>query len=677
MIHLDFIGNENFEDLNNKEWLETNGLGGWTSSAITSCHTRRYHGLLVAATKPPTERMVLVSKMDETIVVNGERFELGANNYGEVVHPTGYKYLCSFTKSLCSEFVYEAGVVCLRKSILMPHGENTTIIKYEVVKTETPFILEWLPLLAGRGYHQLMHARDIDLINGYENNQLKIKLNAQTPDVFIYLHGGNYNTSPNWYYHFNYSIENYRGLDFIEDLFTPGTLSKELSEGDIFYLVLSTNDYSSTNVEAVFNKEIKRRTALINKETSNTVQQLVLAADQFIVKRNLSLNSSLIGEDQEGATIIAGYHWFTDWGRDTMISLPGLCISTKRFDDAKKILYAFAQSVDRGMLPNRFQDNGEAPEYNNVDGTLWYFIAIYKYLQATGDREFVLEKLLPVLKEIIDWHYRGTRYNIHVDEDGLLYAGEKGFQLTWMDARIGDWVVTPRMGKPVEIQALWYNALQIFSKLLELNGQEDDAVKMLQQAGRVKESFENRFWCDEGNYLYDVIDENGIPDKSFRPSQVFAISLPFALIEGQKAKTVMKLVEEKLYTPKGLRSLSPDDNRYIRFYGGNQWQRDSSYHQGTVWSWLLGPYIDAIYKTHGSSAALTKARKIIENFLPHLSEAGIGTISEIFDGEAPHKPRGCVAQAWSVAEILRVIKTYQLDLIMTTPKKIKNVVATG
>jgi predicted glycogen debranching enzyme len=676
MIQFDFSGKENFEELNNKEWLETNGLGGWGGSSITGCHTRRYHGLLAAATKPPTERMVLVSKMDETIIVNGERFELGTNNYGGVIHPKGYQYLRSFTKSLCSEFVYEAGGVRLRKSILMPHGENTTIIKYEVVKAETPFILEWLPLLAGRDYHQLMHAQDINLTNGFENNQLKIKLNDQPPDVFIHLYGGNYNTNPNWYYHFNYSIENYRGLDFIEDLFTPGTLSKELGEGDIFYLVLSTNDYSSIDVEAVFKKEIKRRTALINKETTNTVQQLVLAADQFIVQRNLTPN--YVSTDQEeAATIIAGYHWFTDWGRDTMISLPGLCISTKRFDDAKKILYAFAQSVDRGMLPNRFQDNGEAPEYNNVDGTLWHFIAIYKYLQATGDREFVLEKLLPVLKDIIDWHYRGTRYNIHVDEDGLLYAGEKGFQLTWMDARVGNWVVTPRMGKPVEIQALWYNALQIFSKLLELNGQKDDAVKMLQQAGRVKESFENKFWYDEGDYLYDVIDENEIPDKSFRPNQLFAISLPFALIEGQKAKTVMKLVEEKLYTTKGLRSLSPDDNRYIRFYGGNQWQRDSSYHQGTVWSWLLGPYIDAIYKTHGSSAALTKARKIIENFLPHLSEAGIGTISEIFDGEAPHRPRGCIAQAWGVAEILRVIKAYQLDSIMAIPKKIKNVVATG
>jgi predicted glycogen debranching enzyme len=359
-----------------------------------------------------------------------------------------------------------------------------------------------------------------------------------------------------------------------------------------------------------------------------------------------------------------------------MISLPGLCISTKRFNDAKKILYAFAQSVDSGMLPNRFQDNAEAPEYNNVDGTLWYFIAVYKYLQATGDKEFVLNELLPVLKNIIDWHYRGTRFNIHVDEDSLLYAGEKGFQLTWMDAKVGDWVVTPRMGKPVEIQALWYNAVHIFSRLLQLNGQDDDANNMLQQARRIKESFENKFWYEEGGYLYDVINENGMPDKSFRPNQLFAISLPFPLLENGKAKSVMNLVEEKLYTPKGLRSLSPDDNRYIRFYGGSPWQRDSSYHQGTVWSWLLGAYIDGIYKTNGSSVALSKAKEVIENFIPHLAEAGIGTVSEIFDGQPPHKSRGCMAQAWGVAEILRVIKTYQLDSIVSSAKNSrKDVVA--
>ena len=321
-------------------------------------------------------------------------------------------------------------------------------------------------------------------------------------------------------------------------------------------------------------------------------------------------------------------------------------------------------------MPNRFRDNGEEPEYNNVDGTLWYFIAVYKYLLTTGDKDFVVHQILPVLKEIIGWHYKGTRYNIHVDEDGLLYAGERGQQLTWMDARIGAWVVTPRMGKPVEIQALWYNALRIFGELLQLNDQLDDVLLVNVSAERTKRSFVKKFWYAEGNYLYDNIDENGNPVAELRPNQLFAISLPFALIEGEKAKAVLKIVEENLYTPVGLRSLPKSDNHYVPVYGGDQWHRDSSYHEGTVWSWLLGPYIDAImseadpgsYQDTGLDglSAKEKALKVIEGFKYHLAEGCIGSVSEIFDAEAPHHPRGCVAQAWGVAEILRVIKYYQL-----------------
>jgi predicted glycogen debranching enzyme len=344
-----------------------------------------------------------------------------------------------------------------------------------------------------------------------------------------------------------------------------------------------------------------------------------------------------------------------------MISLTGLTLCTKRFDDARKILAAFAQSVDKGMLPNRFQDNGEAPEYNNVDGTLYYFIAIYEFLKTSKDKKFVLENLLSVLKEIIEWHFKGTRYNIHADQDGLLYAGEHGYQLTWMDARVGDWVVTPRMGKPVEIQALWYNALCIFSELLTLNKEKEAAALYSEKAAIVKDAFLSRFWNHEGQYLYDNIEPDNQPDATLRPNQLLAISLPFPLVEGKMAKSMMKVIEAKLYTPKGLRSLSPDDAHYVPHYGGDQLSRDSAYHQGTVWSWLLGPYVDAIFRTNGSSSALTKAKKVIRNFLPHLEEAGIGTISEIFDAEHPFAPRGCIAQAWGVAELLRVIKTYELE----------------
>jgi predicted glycogen debranching enzyme len=321
------------------------------------------------------------------------------------------------------------------------------------------------------------------------------------------------------------------------------------------------------------------------------------------------------------------------------------------------------------MLPNRFQEK-EPPEYNNVDGTLWYFIAVYKYLQATNDKKFVLNEILPGLKDIIDWHFKGTRYNIHVNEDGLLFAGEVGQQLTWMDARIGTWVVTPRMGKPVEIQALWYNVLKIFAELLRLNGQKKDADAVEGSAAKAKESFDKLFWYAEGNYLYDVIDEHGKPNTELRPNQLFAISLPFALLDGDKASAVLKIVDEKLYTPVGLRSLPMEDVHYVHHYGGDQWHRDSSYHEGTVWSWLLGAYVDALVKV---KRQMSDVKKVIEDFKYHLNEGCIGQVSEIFDADAPHHPRGCVAQAWGIAELLRVMKEYELYEVKSEKTKKKKV----
>jgi predicted glycogen debranching enzyme len=361
-----------------------------------------------------------------------------------------------------------------------------------------------------------------------------------------------------------------------------------------------------------------------------------------------------------------------------MISLPGLCLSTGRFDDARKILDAFARSLDKGMLPNRFTDKGDTPEYNNVDGTLWFFIAIHKYLKATNDKEFVLKELLPVLKDIIDHHYAGTRYHIHVDEDELLFAGETGVQLTWMDAKIGDWVVTPRTGKPVEVQALWYNALCIYSELLNLDEQVKLSKHFNERAQLVKDHFLSRFWYQEGGYLYDVIDANGEPDSSLRPNQLLALSLPYPLIEGEKAISMFSVIERKLYTPKGLRSLSPDHEQYTPHYGGNQYQRDAAYHQGAVWSWLIGPYIDAIMKVQdyigwNGLKGKKKAQKVADVFVTHLNEGCIGNVSEIFDAEAPHHTRGCVAQAWGVGEILRVIQEYKLAMI-EKPAKMRKMI---
>ena len=643
---------QNFKDANEYEWLETNGLGGWSSSSIIGANTRRYHGLFVAAIVPPTERMVLLSKLDETIVLNNKRMELGCNLFkNDVIHPTGNDYIKSFNKELFPEWIYEVEGIRIKKKIGMVHNENTVVILYDVLKAPGAFTLELLPLIAARGSHSLQHAGpqmrwDATFNDGVFHNQPD-----GTVDLYISIPGSSYQHKPGWFTDFKYSVEEYRGLDFMEDLFNHGLFSIHVQKGDSIGIIISTENPAGRDANKLLASEEKRKRKLLKDQPEDlTIQQLVLAADQFIVKRGENLK-----------TIIAGYHWFTDWGRDTMIALPGLCLSTGRFEDARKIIAAFAKSVSMGMLPNRFQDNNELPEYNNVDGTLWYFIAIQKYFEASGDSDFILKEILPVLKDIIDWHFRGTRYNIHVDTDGLLFAGEKGQQLTWMDARIGDWVVTPRMGKPVEVQALWYNALKVFAQLLQLNNQPHDAELVELSAAKTKESFDRLFWYTEGNYLFDVIDENGNGDASIRPNQLFAISLPFSLLDDEKSRLVVNLVTAKLYTPVGLRSLPTDDDRYVHQYGGDSWHRDGSYHQGTVWSWLLGAYVDALMKLKGKNYK-TQVKSIIKDFVYHLNEGGIGTVSEIFDADAPHHPRGCIAQAWSVAELLRVIKAYKINL---------------
>lgn len=650
---------DNFSGISQLEWLETNGLGGWSGSSLSGCNTRRYHGLLMAAIHPPSERMLLVSKLDETIIMNGSHYEFGTNDYGDAISPSGFQWLSSFKKDLFPEWIFQAAGIRLRKTITMVNGENTTLIRYEVLNTNSPFILQLLPLIAARGYHELQHSNNnifwkIDFKNGLFHNQ---PFNG-APDIYISVPGSSFQEVNKWYYKFNYLQEKYRGLDYVEDLFNHGIFQVELKDGDALDIMISTEDPTGKNPDTLFEREKNRRLSLLKGVHGELPGALTLSADQFIVNREIPAVAKE-ASPVSLKTVIAGYHWFTDWARDTMISLPGLCLQTGRYEDAKKIISVFAKSASMGMLPNRFMDNNEPPEYNNADGTLWFFNAVYEYLQTTHDRDFILKEILPVLKDIIQWHFKGTRFNIHADSDGLLYAGETGQQLTWMDARIGDWVVTPRMGKPVEIEALWYNALKIFETILLLNGESDSAGNILEKAEQAKKSFSEKYWYAEGNYLYDNIDESGKPDPSIRPNQVFALSLPFHLIEGEKAKAVMNVLRSKLYTPVGLRSLSPDDPNYKGNYGGNAFLRDGAYHQGTVWSWLLGPYVEAGMKTAGDQFR-TEAMDIINRFTYHLKEGCIGTVSEIFDGDSPYHPRGCVAQAWGVAELLRVIKIYSL-----------------
>ncbi|WP_324674192.1 amylo-alpha-1,6-glucosidase [Hymenobacter sp. GOD-10R] len=641
---------QDFEQALSREWLETNGLGGWASSTISGAHSRRYHGLLVAATRPPVDRQVLLSKLDETLVLGGQRYELGCNQYPGTVQPQGYQYLTQFQRNLFPEFTYEAGGVTLRKTIVALAGENTTLVRYEVLAAPASFTLELLPLLAGRNSHDFRHADDTPQPDFTRTDAIfQIRPQPNTPELYLAIPGASYAPRPLWFYQLEYAIEQERGEQYHEDLFSPGSFSLTLAAGDTVHILVSTDSPAGRDAAALLTQEQQRRAALLPPTAApdSLLYKLTLAADQFIVRRGTQLK-----------TVVAGYHWFTDWGRDTMIALPGLCLATSRFDDARLILQAFAQSVSEGMLPNRFPDSGEAPEYNTVDATLWFFVAIHHYRQASGDEAFVRE-LLPVLLDILAWHQRGTRFGIRVAEDGLLSAGEEGQQLTWMDAKVGDWVVTPRQGKAVEINALWYNALRIGSILAYDFEQPTTGQQLEEQASRLYAAFQPNFWNADLGCLYDCLHLDGTPDASIRPNQLFALSLPFPLLTGERAEQVLSVVAEHLYTPVGLRSLSPEDTRYQPIYEGPLLQRDGAYHQGTVWSWLLGPYVDALLYVHGQKLGQERAQQVLEAFTYHLREAGVGTISEIFDGQAPHYPRGCMAQAWSVAEVLRVATEFK------------------
>lgn len=647
MIHFDENICGNLEQATEREWLETNGLGGFASSTIIGLNTRRYHGLLTAATKPPVGRLLLLSKLEETLIVNGERFDLSSNQYPGAVHPQGYQYLKEFRLDPFPVFVYEVAGVTLEKSVFLVHGENTAVVQYKRRKksrTVKECRLEISPLVAFRDYHSTTHE------NTAINSQVESLEGLATihpyddlPELHFAHNADAMSLTGYWYRSFEFQAERERGLDFKEDLFNHFTLNFDLGKSTSAAVVASTKRHDATEAERLLKAEINRRKQLFSGVKRDAlVEALTHAADQFIVARG----------DQK--TVIAGYHWFSDWGRDTMIALPGLTLTTGRYEIAKSILLEFAKHVDRGMLPNRFPDAGEEPEYNTVDATLWYFEAVRALLAHTNDYDFVRKHLYDTLKDIIAWHKKGTRYQIHVDGDGLLFAGEFGVQLTWMDARIGDWVVTPRIGKPVEIQALWYNALCVMDELATKFGDSSKADCFAQMAEQAKQNFKLQFWNESAGCLYDVVDGDA-RDSSIRPNQIFAASLTHSMLDDDQARQVVEAVERELLTPVGLRSLSPNDPNYIGIYQGDMRSRDGAYHQGTVWPWPMGAFISAYLKINKrSKPARKQARKWLDNLLPHLDEACLGQVSEIFDGDLPHKPRGCVAQAWSVAELLRV-----------------------
>ena len=632
-----------------REWLETNGIGGFASSTITCLNTRRYHGLLVAATTVPCGRTVLVSKVEEIVLVDGRRYELGANQYPGVIHPTGYQYLKQFRLDPFPVFTYEIEGLEIEKSVFMIQGENTTVLQYRLGRAATDanavVLLEARPLIAFRDHHGTTHENnslntEVHIVDG----SVQVSPYPGLPELNLAHDGSEVDPTGHWYRNFEYRSERERGLDFVEDLFNPFAIRFDLSDRGDANLIASTEPHEAAQASVYRNAEVERRQSFASSAPVDheLISTLTAAADQYIVARG------------HLKTVIAGYHWFGDWGRDTMIALPGLTLVTARYETAKSILLEFARHVDQGMIPNRFPDEGERAEYNTVDATLWYFEAVRSLAHYTGDPEFIRGNLYAVLADIIDWHERGTRYGIHVEEDGLLNSGEEGVQLTWMDAKVGDLVVTPRRGKPVEIQALWYNALCVMEQFALEFGDEVGRDRYRAMAELAKRNFNLLFWNDDACCLYDCV--NGEErDGSIRPNQVIAASLPYSMLDRNKARRVVEVVERRLWTPLGLRTLAPDDPRYRPRCEGGIWERDSAYHQGTVWPWLMGPFITAYVKSQGRTrASRQRAAEWLGPFFAHLSEAGLGHISEICDGDTPHTPRGCIAQAWSVAELLRV-----------------------
>ena len=644
-----------------REWLITNGIGGYGAGTVSGLLTRRYHGLLIAALQPPTQRTLLLTKLNETVTYNNLDYALYCDRWADgAIVPQGYNNIERFfLEGTTPVWQYRLGDAVLEKRIWMQQGENTTYIRYTLVDGNGAIALSLDALVNYRDHHGDTHANDWCMALNTVDAGIKVKAHPNAAALYLLANGSNPSTitwkpSHIWYYNYYLAIEKYRGLTPIEDHLLAGTCTATLNPGESVTVVASTRPDPNLDIDSAWNQQQRHERDILAQAKSTTpdsdednpewIDRLILAADCFIVDRPTN-------DFPEGKTVIAGYPWFSDWGRDTMISLPGLTLSTGRFSVARFILRTFARYVDRGMLPNLFPDGGEAPDYNTVDATLWYFEAVYAYYLHTQDRSAIAE-LFPILSEIITHYRQGTRYNIHQDADGLIYAGQTGVQLTWMDAKVDDWVVTPRIGKPVEINALWYNALVIMDRFASIL--ERPTAEYSDLAETVRIGFQ-RFWNDESGYCHDVIDTSDGDDPSLRPNQIFAVSLPSlqqapALLNFEQQKSIVDTITKELLTPYGLRTLATQHPDYQGQYGGDRRQRDGAYHQGTVWAWLIGHFIQAHLKVYRQPQT---ARNLLMPMAEHLAAGCVGNISEIFDADSPFVPRGCFAQAWSVAEVLR------------------------
>ena len=666
----DNLSDAEFHSMTETEWLVTNGLGGYASGTMANTLTRVFHGYLIAALPSPLGRTMMLNNVTEEVVFPDGKCialnELFQENSDAAPVREATRYLTQFTlQSGLPIWTYEVNGVSIEKRLVLPHDQNTTYISYKLTYGKGPVKLRLRPCVNMRPHEAPVNTPIGTYTFSVQNAQYELQREpgSQYPPLRMSVIGSDcaFVIDAREIKNITYEIERSRGYIWCGNLWSPGYFTIDLTGDSWSTLIASTEAWAVTQAltpRQAWNAEVDRKRRLLReahpKACDESCRELIWAADQFIfepVGRPEDATRAHAAGD-ELRSIIAGYHWFTDWGRDTMISLEGLTLTTGRYFEANYILRTFAHYIKDGLIPNMFPEGHVTGLYHTADATLWFFHAFSRYYQYTQDHH-LLEHLLPSMLDIVQHHLQGTLFNIHVDpSDGLLVQGQEGYQLTWMDAKVDNWVVTPRRGKAVEINALWYNALRLLENWLHDLNRHDEANKISAHADRAKASFNQKFWNKNLGFLFDVIDgENPSADAYCRPNQIFALSLAFPILNEEHWLPVLATVKAKLLTPVGLRSLAPGEPEYKARYDGDLRSRDAAYHQGTVWGWLIGPFVDAWLRVHPDQ--WESAREFLDGFRAHLTQACVGSISEIFDAEAPFTPRGCCAQAWSVAEVLR------------------------
>lgn len=642
---------KNYVNISEKEWLVTNGIGGYASSSICFTNTRQYHGLLVAALNPPVGRKVFISKIEDFVHTKaGEKIALTTIQHPGALAPNGFENLDKFTRTDYPKATFKKDEIEIEKSVLMVPNKNTTLVTYQNNSAED-VVLELNPLFVDRDFHSTFRKNDeTDYSFKQKKDILSVKSGKNQTKVFLNIGKADFIEDRYWYKGIEYIEELRRDQNPIEDAYHLGYIQVKLKAGDTYHLAMGLEkevvELSSKKLKVSY---FNHQDSIVSDKVKNPFyRDLLKSGEQFIVNR----------KSTDSYSILAGYHWFSDWGRDTMIAMRGLCVAMKRQDVSKSILNTFLAYLDQGMLPNRFPDQGEEPEYNTVDATLWLFVVLYEYHKKFKDDDFIKE-IFPKLTDIIEHHIKGTRYNIHLTEEGFIWAGDHTTQLTWMDARIGDHTVTPRNGCPVEINALWYNALCVYEKFSKKILDEKSPYKSL--SDKIENNFIDAFWNDKG-YLNDVVQPNQYTDESIRPNQVYAVSLPYSLLTQGQSELVLDTIKEHLLTPLGLRTLSPIDKKFRPTYAGNQWDRDTAYHQGTTWPFPMGDYFLALFKIkpHDPNTEKDFLETMSQLELHFYNDNGLHGISEVFDGLNPEAGKGCIHQAWSVSTFVHVLAKTKL-----------------